>query len=284
MMRTLSLTFLLFFALPSFSQKPNIYWQFANPVLLSSEKGCVLQLDVEISSTMAGTYHSDLQVYFDYNTAAFGQNIVANNHIVVEYLEMMQGEAFGQVKYFVNNYTDNTGHTFAILTESTYLIADPMYMNEVPQYPVFAGLFRFRIQIQSPSQVAGMFFRDNLMDGGNYFISSTYYPQTKYGDPPDYQNLYMNDLMNQPLDCSAGCPETTTGKAVEVVYQEQRLAVTLPADETGTCSVFDMTGRNLLVSRLIPGLNLICLHKFPDVCLVRVLTPKHLVTRKIILR
>ena len=92
--------------------QPQLSWRFANYQVINA--GAQLQVDVEVKADVAGSFHRDLQIYFDYNTAAFGSDIVLNGNISYTPLILM-----GDVtKYDVVNTADNTSSKFAIITEA----------------------------------------------------------------------------------------------------------------------------------------------------------------------
>jgi len=178
---------------------PNLYWRFANPVVYNNGVDCVLSFDVQVSSTDAGTYISSTQVYFDYNTLAFGTNIFANNKISYELCFIPPWPPPVPPILWA---ADNSPSTFAILWEASFIIPNPNYMQVVPLYPEFCCLFSFTIIISDQSQLASIFFRSDLMNGGTYYVDATHPTETKYGDPPGYAYIYENDLLNQPLTCN----------------------------------------------------------------------------------
>jgi hypothetical protein len=199
------------FSLTVLSQ-PVLHWRFANPTVFNNGTNDVLQFDVELSCTDAGTFHSSMQIFFDYSTLGFGTSIVANNKISYTRLALMQGQFSGTDKYNVVNTADNTDHTFAILTEAAILIPDATFMNEVPQLPAWSGFFQFQIIIADMAQVAGIVFRADRMDSGNYYVDATHPTETKYGIPPGYAGVYENDLLNYQL-FNAG---TLTGSVTDL--------------------------------------------------------------------
>ncbi len=67
--------------------QPQLTWQFANFEVINA--GAQLQFDVEVMASSTGTFHRDLQVYFDYNTAGFGSDVVANGYVTVTPLTLM---------------------------------------------------------------------------------------------------------------------------------------------------------------------------------------------------
>ena len=198
----------------SMAQEPVVHWRFANPVTYEDQGMCYFQFDVELSCDMAGTFHSDMQVYFNYNDLAFGQNIVLNNNVTHERLELMLGDVGGTNMYVIYGPQDNKPFRYAILTEKVFPIANPMFMNEVPMLPTFGGFFQFTIMVQDQNELAGVEFVPSdggigIMDGGQYYLDATHPAATKYGNPPDYAGVYENDLLTEPVMCGPQVNEWT---------------------------------------------------------------------------
>jgi len=163
--------------------QPQLTWRFANAEVINA--GTQFQFDVEVKADAAGTYHRDLQVYFDYSTPGFGTDIVANGKVSVATLALMN------THYFVVNTADNTSSKFAIITEGTHEMTQPgsaTYFNAVPT--TFTGLLRFTIDIASNTQPAGIAFDAALMDGGQYYQSTVNTDPLKYAAA----SVYDNDL------------------------------------------------------------------------------------------
>jgi len=168
-----------------------ISWRFAKPQVIIGTPD-VFQFDVEVKASATGTYHRDMQIYFDYNTAAFGSDVVVSGKITVSNLILMD-----PTKYFVVNTADNTSSKFAVITEATNEMSQQgsgTYFTEVPT--TFTGFLRFQLEIADANELAGIVFDEALMNGGQYKqdISST--DPIKYNDPC----LYDNDLSLSPLD------------------------------------------------------------------------------------
>lgn len=166
-------------------------WRFAKPQIISGTPD-LFQFDVEVKANVSGTYHRDLQVYFDYNTAAFGTDIVTNGKVTVSALALMD-----PTKYFVVNTADNTSSKFAVITEATNEMSQNgsgTFFTEVPT--TFAGFLRFQIEISNTTELAGIVFDQTLMNGGQYKQDLTSTDPIKYSDP----SLYDNDLSASPLD------------------------------------------------------------------------------------
>jgi hypothetical protein len=168
-------------------------WQFNNFEVINA--GTQLRFDVEVKADVAGTFQRDLQVYFDYNTAGFGSDIVANAWVTVTPLALMQNY------YSVVNMVDNTSSKLAIITEADNEFdqaGSADYFNEMPT--TFTGLLQFTIDIIDNTALAGIAFDQDLMNGGQYYQSTSSTDPIKYTDP----SLYGNDLSTSKLSTLYG--------------------------------------------------------------------------------
>jgi hypothetical protein len=169
--------------------QPQLTFRFANYEVINA--GAQLQFDVEVKASVAGSYHRDLQIYFDYNTAGFGSNIVANGYVTVTPLTLMN------THYVVVNSADNTSSKFAVITEAIEEMDEPgsaTYFNAVTTS--FQGLLRFTLDIMDNTQVAGIAFDEALMNGGQYYQSTSNTDPIKYADPSAYDNSYLTSKLS----------------------------------------------------------------------------------------
>ena len=184
------LTFVSFIGI---SQTPQLSWQFANVEVINA--GTQLQFDVEVKASEAGSFHRDLQIYFDYNTVGFGSDIVASGAISYTPLALMN------THYSVVNMADNTTSKFAIITEADNemgAVGSASDFNEVTM--TYQGLLRFTIDIDDNTALAGIAFDEALMNGGQYYQSTSVIEPVKYVDPC----LYTNDLSTLKLSVFYG--------------------------------------------------------------------------------
>jgi hypothetical protein len=185
--------------------QPQLTWRFNNAEVINA--GTKLQFDVEVLASVGTSYHRDLQIYFDYNTTAFGSNIVAGGKITYSPLALMN------THYVVVNMADNTGSKFAIITEASNEMTQAgsaTYFNVVPT--TYTGLLRFTIDILpgGNTQNAGIAFDAALMNGGQYYQSTSNTDPLKYLDP----SLYNNNLSTLKLSSYYGT--TVYAKTVPV--------------------------------------------------------------------
>ena len=188
----------IFFALFTFvsivaTAQPQLEWRFANVEVINA--GAQLQFDVEVKASATGSFHRDLQIYFDYNTAGFGSDIVSNGKIAVSNLSLMNSH------YVVVNSADNTSSKFAVITEAINemsSVGSAANFNEVPT--TFTGLLQFTIDIANNTAVAGIAFDQALMDGGQYYQSTSVVAPVKYATP----SAYNNDILTLKLSTLYG--------------------------------------------------------------------------------
>ncbi|MBN3034885.1 MAG: carboxypeptidase regulatory-like domain-containing protein [Bacteroidales bacterium] len=204
------------FTLYPASDNPVLYWRFANAQIIPGDS---LQFDVELKCSLPGTYHSSTQIYFNYNTAAFGSNIAGlppsqtGRKIRYEKLELLQGDIGGVLpKYVIVNDANNTPSRYGIILESTVISPSPGFMNEVGTE--WKGFIRFVIAISNTGETAGIEFVPEtegipLMNAGQYYVDATHPSETLYGYPPTWFGFYMNNLLDFPLN-----PPITTGITV----------------------------------------------------------------------
>jgi hypothetical protein len=178
-------------------QYPDLYWRFANPVLITEVGACYLQFDTEMSCTDAGTYHCQDDLCLVYSVAVFGES----PSVTVSRLELTQGQFAGTNKYLLSDPSGSIPGELCVLIDCSFVIPGSMFLNEVPQYPQFGGMIRFRMQVMNPTGPAGIDFLSSEMDGMCYYVDATHPSPTKYGAPPDYQYTYLNDLLNQSTAC-----------------------------------------------------------------------------------
>jgi hypothetical protein len=174
-----------------------LLWRFANPSIFEGLPP-LFQFDIELKCDEMGTYHSQTQIYFDYDTLAFGSNIdgIPQNPDIDERISCSFLELMDTNKYLITNDANNSSGRYAIITQpidENY----PLSLNNLTEVDTsYKGFLRFQIEIQDQSRLAGISFSELLMDGGQYYldIDSDTLPE-KYFDPC----LYANDMINVPL-------------------------------------------------------------------------------------
>lgn len=250
--KAISLICLLFLSFFGFGQQnPHVYWRFSNAEILQEGEDLFLVFDVEISCDKAATYHSDMQVYLNYNTLAFGENVVASGNIFVEKSDLMAGE-FGSTPLYVTyppntQGADNQSYRHAILTEAQFPVPNPAFANEVPLLPEWGKLLHYKMRIQDDTQLAGIEFvpavLTNFMNGGQYYVDQAHPSPTKYGDPPGYEGVYENNLMEFPLSISG--IDLLENNGISLYFAEGTLFIWNPGMEDIDIRIFDLKGREV---------------------------------------
>ncbi len=172
-------------------------WRFAYPKVIQGSPN-LFQFDIELKCDEPGTYHTQTQIYFEYDILAFGSNIngISQNPDINERISHSHLELMDPDKYLIVNDANNTSGRYAIIIQpidENY----PIVLSNLTEVDTsYQGFLRFQIEIQDESQLAGISFSELLMDGGQYYldIDSDTYPE-KYIDPC----LYPNDMINVPL-------------------------------------------------------------------------------------
>ncbi len=172
-------------------------WRFASPTILLAEIN-VFQFDVELKCSELGSFHSQMQIYFDYDTLAFGSNIDGisqnpdtNERISYNFLELMDPN-----KYIISNDANNLPDRYSIITQpidENY----PIPLDNLTEVDTsFKGFLRFQIEIKDTSQLTGIGFSESIINGGEYFFElETDTIPIKYFDTC----FYFNNMINVPL-------------------------------------------------------------------------------------
>ncbi|MBN1338651.1 MAG: T9SS type A sorting domain-containing protein [Bacteroidales bacterium] len=178
------------------AQDPALRWKFENPHVINQSGQYVLQFDIMARATEAGTYHQNLQIFFRYDTLAFGPEVCINGNISIEKGELIKDPP-GFTEWYTVSGPDcaNPG----IVAISIDCIITSGYGYDMP-WNEFGQVLRVEMKIQNTSQMAGIEFIGEmggvgLMNGSQYYIDPTHPTATKYGIPPDYACIYDNDLL-----------------------------------------------------------------------------------------
>ncbi|MBS3767856.1 MAG: T9SS type A sorting domain-containing protein [Candidatus Cloacimonetes bacterium] len=139
-----------------FTTKAGVTFTFANGTIDSGN----FEFDVMIQADASGNYLGDNQVYFNYNPAAFGLNIVANSKVEVTKSTMLQGDISGSPLYSLVNMADNSSSRAAITYGYNYPVS-PSWANEIPTTP--EKLFHVQIDIADNSENSELTFQEDLM-------------------------------------------------------------------------------------------------------------------------
>lgn len=211
----------VFLVLASFTyaQSPFLTYRFANPVIKAGSPDTLI-FDVQAKCDVTGTYHEDLSVYLNYNSAAFGTNVAANGKIFLVRSGLTSEELFfpgsGIFKYNFLPIADNTSSRVAFGTESalgpTTTVA---YLTAVPT--TFTTYLKVKLVIADIAQLAGLSFQASLMNG-NQFYSTTTTLYVAYGNCA-FDNNYLNLPLTAPTDLiisEVADPSNSSANFVEI--------------------------------------------------------------------
>lgn len=177
-------TLFIAYAQPSVT---GLTFTFANEEVVNGN----FEFEVHLQASQAGTFFVLGTVYFDYNTAAFGPNIVAEGNITVTRLALSP-----PTQYAIVNTADNSSSTAAITWQSRFQdeAPDPIFHTEVPTSPM--PLMRISIPIVDNTELAGISF-NSLMDGEQFGIVAANTNEA-YISPNTYANNLLGAVL--PLD------------------------------------------------------------------------------------
>lgn len=275
--KTLILTTILLVSLSAVAQ-PTLTFRYANPKVLPGSPD-IFQFDIEVKASETGSYHRDMQVYIDYDQAAFGENINRNGKVTITRLNLLDGEFSGVPEYTIVNTADNTSSRFAVFTESNFtgFVAQPSCFAHVPE--VFNGFLRIRIDITDNTQTAGIKFNEELMNGGEYYQAASY-PQS-YTDP----NLYENDLLNEPLTGTLGMENPDQNEGLTIYADGNTIYVNPAGSISVDVIVYNLTGQEIArKSFKNSARNKISIVGPEAYYIVKVITAKGIYTKKVFVR
>ncbi|MCD4737210.1 MAG: hypothetical protein K8R53_14295, partial [Bacteroidales bacterium] len=142
-----------------------------------------------------------------------------------------------------------------LLTEAQFQFATPMFMKEVPVYPDWAGLVKYKILIENPSELAGIQFiaEDEqhvpLMNFGQYFMDGSHAIPAKYGVAPGHVSYLVNDLLDFPLMLTEA-PEIAETPGINIYSYNESVFIETGTTEAFTVTVYDLPGKLIFSKRL----------------------------------
>jgi len=146
--------------------KAGVTYSFENCTISSG----YLEFDVMLAADVEDTYLGDNQVYFNYNAAGFGSNVVDNSKITVSKGTLLQGDVLGDDLYTILSIQDNSPSRVAITNVYNYA-SSPSWANEIPTTPT--KLLHISIEIDDPSENSAISFQEGLMDEQTYESDNT---------------------------------------------------------------------------------------------------------------
>lgn len=262
----------------SATAQETLTFRFSNPKIV---KGAIdkFQFDIEVKANKTGTYHNDMQVYFDYNRAAFGENINENGKVSITKLALMNEKISNIPKYFIVTSADNTTSRFALFTESNFIGFNTGNSALTEISAEFKGFLQIQIDIADNSQTAGIKFNEDLMNGGEYYQFEGFL--FAYTDP----NLYYNDLLNEPLYLSHSIEYAGNNDEINIYSNRNIIYVDVTNNITGKITVYNIMGQEIAKKNFEnASLNKIYINDSKAYFIVKVITDKNMNTRKVFVK
>lgn len=197
-------------------QTPYLTFRLANQVVLDGGANPdTLQFDVEVKCDTLNTYHTDLAVYLNYNTSAFGANVFTNGKIVVEKIDLTIGQiAPGPSFAFYNlAIADNTSNRILIGSLANFTSTSALNLIDTSYLP----LYRVKMVITNNLEPAGLTFEEDFMEGGQFYIltsGGTLFQYNSNGFEEDLEFFPLYDLdLATVLISEIADPETPDANA-----------------------------------------------------------------------
>ncbi|MEZ4686823.1 MAG: T9SS type A sorting domain-containing protein [Bacteroidia bacterium] len=131
------------------------------------------EFDVYMAADQAGTYHTRGMVYFSYNTAAFGTNVMQNGALNITQTQLLNASASGFAKYRTLNPADNSTNIAALTWENSNLMDAGLSMNQaLTELPtVMTPLYHVSVRMVDPSAAPNVQLHSNLMQGQQFYAA-----------------------------------------------------------------------------------------------------------------
>ncbi len=219
----------------------DVKFSFQNATITTDAGVQYYEADVLISSqtTTGAFYMSSGQIYLNYNEAAFGQNISANNNMEIEYpssdyLLNLKDNVAGVLKVYSDPViNDNTTSRLSVAWQQDR--AGNCISIEITDTPVALFHLKLKYMAGAESEAAGICF-----ETGSVFVNQTY---TICGDltgtctylPADCVNFPGALITNEQFDCSGanvcGSLQVNAGGTQQICAGE---SITLGASPTAS--------------------------------------------------
>jgi len=166
----------------------SITFNFDN-IQITGETEKILEFDIMAKAGEVGTRIGSNQIYLQYNTQAFGENIFLNNNVEITKGSLLIGELVAGVPLYNElNFADNAVNTIGIQAEYIFSTLPDLANELLTEYN---DLFHIAITIQDTSYSSGILFDQSLMIGQQYESnnSTIYDPVQIDGD----LNIYLRN-------------------------------------------------------------------------------------------
>lgn len=159
----------------------DINYHLSNPTVTEAGGNKFLEFDIEVFANQAGYYLDQANIWFDYNTGVFGNNIDANNNVTVT-----RGPSFPIAKYpylFTNDASGQNNRFNCVMSADV----SNQNRNLLPTVPTV--LYRVKIKISNCGPDLNIAFSENAsMQGFSFFALSSNAP-----DFESFQNAFINN-------------------------------------------------------------------------------------------
>lgn len=248
-MKTKALTFILLLGAVSLFAQPRLSFNLQEIDGLTNDNGTRV-FEISLKADEAGSYHCDLQVYLDYNTEAFGENIVRNGKVNVVPGELLSGAFAGVPIYRIVNVVDNTSSRIAIITEAVFPEGNVTdILREVTEN--YTSLLRVEVTSGFTSDDRPFSFCEKLMNEGQYLregplpVKYTFPCRFEYGmktwETPELPNYPKGNTTVQLTGINAW-PNPVT----------DRLNVSIPEAGNYNVVLVDLLGQEQFKTNLTP--------------------------------
>lgn len=132
------------------------------------------EFDVYMAADQAGTFHTRGMVYFTYNAAAFGTDVMQNGNLTISQTQLLNDQASGFPKYRTLNPADNSNNIAAITWENSNLLAAGLSANQaLTELPtVMAPLYHVTMRMANTNAPANINLHNTLMQGQQFYAAA----------------------------------------------------------------------------------------------------------------
>ncbi|MBN1338035.1 MAG: T9SS type A sorting domain-containing protein [Bacteroidales bacterium] len=248
-MKTKALTSLLLLAAVSLFAQPRLSFNLQKVDDQTNDNG-TLVYEISLKADEAGSYHCDLQMYLDYNTEAFGENIVRNSKVKVTPGELLSGSFAGAPMYRIVNVVDNTSSRIAIITEALFPEGNVTdILNEVTEN--YKSLLRVEVATGFTGAYMPFSFCEKLMNEGQYFREGT--EPEKYTFPCKYEyNVEVREISQLPDELANKTTASLNGITAWPNPVSNLLNVAIPQPGNYSVMLVDLLGQEQFSTKLTP--------------------------------
>jgi hypothetical protein len=147
--------------------QPGIMFQIRN----AERIGTTYEFDVYAKGDSNTTFHNRGQVYINYNTAAFGDSVVArNNACFPTSLALLNELSIVGNKYVTINFVDNSAGRFSATWESNFSGVPPLPAAHTELPLKWTPLYHFCLDMQDTTASPSLSFDYQLMQNQQFYL------------------------------------------------------------------------------------------------------------------